>query len=227
MIKMKFIYTIIILLMLCSFVSGQADYPYLRSADKLFVDGKLSDAETSYRKALELNPKPGTSYNLANSMFLQDRIPEAIEEYKKSIKSADNQDVKARAHYNMGNAYFQNKEYDQSILAYKESLKLNPDDIDAKKNLMLAMRHLKQQQKLQNQQNQSEQEQKQEEQQQKEQQQQQQQQQEQQQKEKEQQEEVSKEEASEILKAIEREDQRVQEKLKKSTGKSTPPVKDW
>ena len=40
-------------------------------------------------------------------------------------------------------------------------------------------------------------------------------------------EELSNEEAREILKAIEREDQRVQEKLKKGTAKSSPPVKDW
>ena len=208
---------------------AQADYAYSRKGDKKYEEGHYTEAETSYRKSLELNPKASTSYNLANSMFLQERIPEAIEEYKKAINSNDNPEVKAQAYYNMGNAYFQNKEYQQSINAYKESLKINPSDEDAKKNLMLAMRQLRHEQQPEKQkQEQQQQQQQQEEEQNKDQQQQEQQQGESpQQKEELKKEDVSKEEAKEILKAIEREDQRVQEKLKKSSGKSTPPVKDW
>ena len=206
---------------------SQPEYPYLRDGDKQYDEGLFPDAEASYRKALELDPKAGASYNLANTMFLQDRIPEAITEYQKAIEGADNPDIKARANYNMGNAYFQNNEFGQSIKAYKEALKINPDDEDAKKNLMLAMRQLKQQQEQQKQQNKQQQQQQEQEEQEKEQQQDQQQQQQQQQQKQEQKEEVSKDEAKEILKAIEREDQRVQEKLKKTTGKSVPPVKDW
>lgn len=210
---------------------SQADYGQSRKGDKFFEEGHFQEAETSYRKAYESIPKASTSYNLANSMFLQDRIPEAIEEYKKVVASSDQPEVRSKAFYNMGNAYFQNNEFEQSIQSYKEALKINPDDEDAKKNLMLAMRQLKQQQqeeKKENQQQQQQQEQQQE------QQQQQQQQKDQQQnpgqspqQEEKKKEDISKEEASEILKAIEREDQRVQEKLKKTTGKSTPPVKDW
>ena len=210
---------------------AQPEYPYLRSGDKLYDEGSYADTETQYRKALELNPKASTSYNLANSMFLQERIPEAVEEYQKAIKTAETPETKSKAYYNMGNAYFQNKEYQQSINAYKESLKINPADEDAKKNLMLAMRQLRQEQeqqeKKENKQDQQEQEQQEQEQQNKEEQQQQQQEQQQQQKEENKKEEVSKDEAKEILKAIEREDQRVQEKLKKTQGKTTPPIKDW
>ena len=119
---------------------AQADYSYSRTGDKLFEDGRYPDAEIFYRKAIELKPKASTTYNLANSMFLQNRIPEAIAEYKKAITSAEDADVKQRGYYNMGNAYFQNNEFGQSINAYKEALKINPADEDAKKNLMLAMR---------------------------------------------------------------------------------------
>ena len=205
---------------------AQPEYPYSREGDKNYEEGRYPEAETSYRKSLERNNKASTSYNLANSMFMLNRIPEAISEYQKTIASSDNPDVRSRAFYNMGNAYFQNNEFEQSINAYKESLKINPTDEDAKKNLMLAMRQLKQQQQQENQQNQQEQQQ-QEQQQQDQQNQQEQQQQEQKQKQEQKQENVSKDEANEILKAIEREDQRVQEKLKKTKGKSTPPVKDW
>jgi Ca-activated chloride channel homolog len=209
-------------------IFAQSDYAQSRKGDQNFEEGRFQEAETSYRKAFELNPKASTSYNLANSMFLQDRIPEAIEEYKKAVSSSDSPEVKSKAYYNMGNAYFQNNEFEQSIKSYKEALKINPTDEDAKKNLMLALRQLKQQQQEEKKENQQQQ------QQQEQQQQQQQEQKDQQQnpgespqQEEKKKEDVSKEEASEILKAIEREDQRVQEKLKKTTGKSTPPVKDW
>lgn len=211
-------------------LSAQADYSFSRSGDKYFEEGRYPDAETSYRKALQLNPKASTTYNLANSMFLQDRIPEAIAEYKKAINAAEDADVKQRGYYNMGNAYFQNGEFGQSINAYKEALKINPGDEDAKKNLMLAMRQLKQQQQQQQQEKKEDQQQQQEEQQkqdQEEEQQQQQQQHQQQEQQQQQKEDVSKEEAKEILKAIEREDKRVQEKLKKTSGNTPPPLKDW
>src|SRR5688572_20668662 len=102
-------------------VYGQPDYAHARRGDKTYEEGRYPDAETSYRKALELNPKASTAYNLANSMFLQNRIPEAISEYQKAVQSADKPDVKAKAFYNMGNAYFQNNEFEKSIGAYKES----------------------------------------------------------------------------------------------------------
>ena len=94
-----------ILLLMISGAFAQADYAQSRKGDKHFEEGRFQEAETSYRKAFELTPKVSTSYNLANSMFLQDRIPEAIEEYKKSIASSDSPEVKSKAYYNMGNAY--------------------------------------------------------------------------------------------------------------------------
>lgn len=223
----RHIYILFFFLFALTGIKAQADYPHLREGDNVYSDGRYPDAETAYRKALAEKQKGSTSYNLANSMFLQNRIPEAIMEYQKAIETTEDPSIKSQAFYNMGNAYFQNNEYQQSIQAYKEALKINPADEDAKKNLMLAMRQLKQEQQQQQNEQQQE-EQQQQEQQQKEQQQKEQQQQEQEQQQQEQQkEDVSKEEASEILKAIEREDQRVQEKLKKTKGKTTPPVKDW
>ncbi|HEX5112965.1 MAG TPA: tetratricopeptide repeat protein, partial [Saprospiraceae bacterium] len=163
----------------------------------------------------------------------QNRMDEAAQSYKQSIASTKDPVLKSNAYFNLGNTYFQQKDYGESIKAYKEALKLQPKDEEAKKNLMLAMRQLQQQQQQQqqNQQQQQEQEKDKQDQQQQNQQQQQQQQQDQQQnkeaKENEKNEPVSKDEAREILKAIEREDQRVQEKLKKETGSNAKPVKDW
>ena len=93
------------------------------------------------------------AYNLGNTIYNQNRIPEAIQQYQKSIESTDDPALKSNAWYNLGNAHYQNKEFDKSIEAYKESLKLQPADEDAKKNLMLAMRQYQQQQQQQQQEN--------------------------------------------------------------------------
>jgi Ca-activated chloride channel family protein len=136
--------------------------------------------------------------------------------------------LKSKAHYNLGNAHFQQQQFEESVRAYKDALKLNPEDVAAKKNLVLAMRQLKQQQQQkQEQQQQQQQEQQDQDKDQDNEEQSQQQQQQQKQKQSATKEDVNDKEAKEILKAIEREDQRVQGKLKKTdTGKS-PPVKDW
>ena len=205
-------------------LSAQQDYQHLRTADKYYKEGQYTDAEIQYRKALVEKQKITSTYNLGNSIYGQNRMDEAAEEYKKVITESADPELKSKAFFNLGNTFFQQQKFGESIQAYKEALKIKPNDEEAKKNLMLALRQLKQQQQQQNEEQQQ--------QQQKQQQQQQQQpsEQDQQQPPKEeqqnQQEEVSEDEAREILKAIEREDQRVQEKMKKS-GNKPPPVKYW
>lgn len=207
-------------------VSAQSDYPWLRNADELYGMEAYDEAETMYRKALVEKPKPSTTYNLGNTIYRQNRMPEAVTQYQKAIESTQDPGLKADAWFNLGNAHFQNQSYDESIRAYKESLKLRPSDEDAKKNLMLAMQQLKQQQEKQQQQQ---------DQQQPPPEQQEQDQQPQQppsnpdpqQAEPQHPENINEDEAREILKAVEREDQRVQEKLKKTNARKTPPVKDW
>ena len=141
-------------MIICSYVTGwsQADYPWLRVGDELYERQAYTDAETAYRKALEEKEKPTTSFNLGNTIYNQNRIPEAIQQYQKSIESSDDPALKSKAWYNLGNAHYQNQEYDKSIQAYIESLKLQPEDEEAKKNLTLALRQYQQQQQQQQQQ---------------------------------------------------------------------------
>lgn len=46
----------------------------------------------------------------------------------------------ANVYYNEGNSYMQQKQYGQAIKAYKEVLKRNPDDMDARYNLVYAQK---------------------------------------------------------------------------------------
>jgi len=134
--------------------------------------------------------------------------------------------------------------FKQSMEAYKNALRLNPNDDNAKRNLALAQRYIrrKQQQQQQQQQKENQQQQQQNQQQQEEQQQenqnQNQQQQQQSDAQKKQQKsnegegektpkELTKEEAMELLKIINNEEKRVQEKLRKDGARGKKLEKDW
>ncbi len=87
----------------------QADYPWLRFGDQFYENGSYTDAETAYRKALEEKEKPTTSYNLGNTVYNQNRIPEAIQQYQKSIEATKDPLLKSKAYYNLGNAHYQSQ----------------------------------------------------------------------------------------------------------------------
>ena len=50
------------------------------------------------------------------------------------------------AAYNLGNTLYQTEKYEEAAAAYRRSLLTNPEDLDAKRNLELALRALEQQQ---------------------------------------------------------------------------------
>ena len=52
---------------------------------------------------------------------------------------------KAIASYNLGNSFYKSQDYNKAIDAYKQSLRLDPSDLDAKKNLTKAIEKKKQQ----------------------------------------------------------------------------------
>jgi len=224
---------------------GQRDYAWKRTGDALYDQGAFPEAEMAYRKANEARSSAESRFNLGNTAYQQQRLDEAIAAYQAAIGQTRDPQLLADGYYNLGNAYFENQSYDQSIGAYKEALKLRPDDEAARQNLMAALRKLRQQQQQQQRQQQQQQQQDQQQQQQDQQPQPQQDQQQPQDQQQDQQpssqaegrpeeqpsqgpeKPLAEQEAREILKAIEREDQRVQSKLRKAPAGRTPPVKDW
>ena len=217
---------------------GQA-HDLRRDADKSYDQKQYDAAEDAYRRATILDPDEKGVFNLGNSIFNQNRYEEAARQYEKAIDLIDDPKEKSKAYYNLGNAHFLNEKYDQSVDAYKRSLIANPDDLQAKQNLLMALREMKleeqQQQQQQQQQNEQQEEQNQENQpqdQQSENEDQQEQQQpnensteDQQQEELEQ--KLSKEQAMQLLEIIDEEDQKVQEKLRKKEAGDKKKSKDW
>ncbi len=153
MLQKKYIF----LFMLCisSSCFAQKSYrDYIRSGNRLYNDSLFVKAEVDYRKALEQNPQSTDAmFNLANSLLMQQKAKEAMEQYESVSKVEKDKGKLAQIYHNMGVILQGNKKYPECIAMYKESLKNNPKDNETRYNLALAQKLLKDQQQQQNQQN--------------------------------------------------------------------------
>lgn len=229
--------TLLFLLVASSAFAQKTERDYLRSGNKLYNDSLFIKAEVDYRKALEINPKSTDAmFNLGNSLLMQQKAKEAMEQFESASKVEKDKDKLAQIYHNMGVVILQSsKQYPQCIEAYKESLRNNPKDDETRYNLALAQKLLKDQQQNQDQNQDKNQDQKQDQkddkkdqnknqqEQDKKDQQNQNQQQQQQNKD-----EMSKENAQQLLNAVMQDEKNVQDKVKKQLqiqGKKLD--KDW
>ena len=192
--------------------SAQSDRQYVRQGNKQFRQGDYPNAEVSYRKALEKNPRNAQAvYNLGNALMAQKKDSAAIEQFQSAAKMETNTLRKYQSFHNIGVICQTHKMYGEAIEAYKNALRLNPNDDETRYNLVLC-KHQKQKQDEQKQQ-QQQQQQKQQQQQQKEDKKDQQ----KQDKEKQQQPnpQMSKENAEQLLNAAIQNEKQTQERMKK------------
>lgn len=231
--------TCLCLLLSFPMMAQKAERKQIREGNKQYEEGKFTEAEIAYRKALEVNEdSPQSTMNLGNALYRQEKAAEALEQYKRLISDEDHPERQADAYHNIGNVMMQAQDYKAAIQAYQQSLIKRPSDNETRYNLALAQALLKQQEQQQNQdqqdenqqQEQQEQEQQQQQEQPQEQENQQQQEQQQEQEQQDSQEQISKEQAQQLLDALMQDEEEVQEKVKElqmqqSQGRKTD--KDW
>ena len=132
---------------------AQTDRQYIRHGNKQFGVGDYANAEVSYRKAIEKNPRnPQAAYNLGNALLAQKKDSAAVEQFQSAAKLETNPLRKYQSFHNIGVICQSHKMYGEAIEAYKSALRLNPNDDETRYNLILC-KHQKQKQD-QNQQNQ-------------------------------------------------------------------------
>jgi Ca-activated chloride channel family protein len=120
-----------------------------REGNRLFAQGKYEDAEKAYLDAQVKNPgRPEVLYNLGNSLIKQNKQDQGIQSLRQSIDKGDT-GTKKNSWYNTGNALFSMGRFKDSADAFIQALRLDPADHDAKHNLELALKKLKQQQQNQ------------------------------------------------------------------------------
>jgi tetratricopeptide (TPR) repeat protein len=248
----------ILLFVLCllSFIPSysQSERSLVRRGNRDIEKERYHDAEIKYRKALEENRlMEEAGFNLGNSLYLQDKYQEADSQYFDIASRAKNDSLKEASYYNLGNSFYKSEQYDGAVQAYKQALRINPDDEDARYNLAMAQKKLKdsegqndgqnqdqqnQNQQNQNQQNQNQQNQNQQNQQQNQDEQQGQEQQQQQGQQDEQQDgeqqeaqqmNISKDDAERMLEALKNNEQKTLQKVQesKTKGQKVKIDKDW
>jgi Ca-activated chloride channel family protein len=132
------------LLSVVSSLSAQEERSLTREGNKYFDKQKYSDAEASYKKALEKkNNFPEAIFNLGDAMYKQGRYDDAAKQFQLAAKMLPDSLLKARSYHNLGNCSLEKKEYEDAVKAYKQALKLNPADKDTKYNLAYANAKLK------------------------------------------------------------------------------------
>ncbi len=124
----------------------------IRGGIEASVPSHLSKGETEYRagrnaaavpelrQAVKESPESYDShYLLALTLTETGALKEAIEEFKKAIALATNDDSKIVANYNMGNAYFDLGDHQNAADAYQSSLKIDPTLSKVHNNLGLSL----------------------------------------------------------------------------------------
>ena len=123
------------------------------SAEKLNKEGNSAYAKQAYEEALSAyqfaqieSPELAEPYyNAANSLYRQGMYTEALEQLNQALSFTKEETLAENSFYNLGNSSFSTQEWENAIEAYKETLLLNPDDLDAKYNLELALQQMQQQ----------------------------------------------------------------------------------
>jgi Ca-activated chloride channel family protein len=143
-------------------------------AEKLFSQKQYNQAVEQYKSAIEKDPENQIlHYNAGNAAYKAGDYEQAQTYYQNSLKSDDVQ-TQQKILYNLGNTHFrlgqnklneqnleETKEYwKQSIKDYESALEINPQDVQARKNLEVVKKKLEEleNQKKQQDQNQENQE---------------------------------------------------------------------
>ena len=129
-------------LALCPLACGPTPAQLNNSGHKPYENRDFAAALDTYRGAQERAPDSGEPYyNAGIVLYRMEAYEESLQEYDESLMYAESE-LRSRGFFNRGNAEFRTQQYSQAIEAYKEVLRMNPDDIDAKHNLELALLQL-------------------------------------------------------------------------------------
>ena len=113
-----------------------------------FAENNLVEAESLYRKSISkdsLNLK--AVYNMGNSFYKNELKDEAINQYRSSIKKTTDKDLLYKSFHNLGNVFMQNEDYQNAVDSFKKALLNKPSDDETRYNYVLAKELLKNQQK--------------------------------------------------------------------------------
>ena len=141
MMKNIFLYGLIFIS--CAVLAQKKD-KHLPAGNEKFEQKQYAEAEAEYRVSQSGSPgNAASTYNLANSIYLQKQTAEARNVYLKATKEAKTRSDKHKAFHNLGNTMMKAKDYTAAVAAYKNALINNPADEESRYNYALAKQYLK------------------------------------------------------------------------------------
>ncbi len=197
------------LLLLAANANTQDVNHIIAKGNEAYQQQKYDKAIEKYQEALKISPANEIAYfNLGNALFRSKKYEEAATIFETATQHADEKSFQSKLNYNRGVSFTKQKKLQESIDAYKQSLRLNSADTLARENLQRALNELKRQQQ-QNDQQKKQQSQKKESQ------------------PKPQQNKLNKQQVQQLLKALEEQEKRLQDKMMHKTPSPGQPDKDW
>jgi Ca-activated chloride channel family protein len=119
----------------------------LQKGNRLYDEKRYDEATANYLQALKKDPGNATGlFNLGNTMYQKKQYDSSRKLMNATADAIKDKNGKSAAHYNIGNTYMAQRKWEEAIAAYKKTLRNNPQDADAKYNLSYAQEMLKKQQ---------------------------------------------------------------------------------
>lgn len=120
--------------------------PNLWFADHKLQKQEYVTARNEYLKIQVSEPhNPRLNYNLGIANYREKLFDQAISSLTRAAEESNSSRLKEHALYNLGNSFFQMENYRNAVTAYENALAIDPNDEDAKHNLELARKKLKEQ----------------------------------------------------------------------------------
>ncbi len=130
------------LLAACLLACGPTPAQVNNAGHDAYLGGEYASALESYQNAQGRAPESGEPYyNSGNALYRTEDYEEALQSYDESLRHAGGE-LRSRGFFNRGNAAFRQENYPDAVEAYEEVLRMNPNDLDAKHNLELALRRM-------------------------------------------------------------------------------------
>jgi Ca-activated chloride channel homolog len=130
---------------------GQAGRSAVEEGNRLYDEGRFSEAHEKYLEALREAPdSPVIRFNDGSALYQGQDWAGALDAFGDAVESGDPR-LLSDAWYNLGNAFYRAGQLDRSLEAYKQALRANPGDMDAKHNLERVLQQQQQQNQQQDQ----------------------------------------------------------------------------
>lgn len=128
--------------MIAGSLQAQSGRSALLEGDRFYARQAYGQAAAAYKKGAG----PVAAYNAGNAVFQEGNYEEAAGFFQQAASGSAPRLLQADANFNLGNALMFLGRYADAIKAYEKSLRLSPSRPDARKNLEIAKKKLREQQ---------------------------------------------------------------------------------